>query len=359
MTQYVRDSIEMKDVRPSSMSVCIWNFTDVCNLHCKHCYASAGYGSGNRQDLEEIKTILPQLRAAGFKIVILSGGEPLTRPDIFEVASAIKAAGMSTSLSTNGILINEGNIERIRDNFNYVGISIDGSPEIHDSFRGMEGASKMSLKALRLCMENGIEAGLRFTLSALTHQSLPYIFSLVKSEGIPKLYISHLVSSGRAGDITPLDLKTYRKSVDFIIGQVFEFYEKGIPVKVVSGNNDSEAVILLSSFKDKYRKSYDNLYERLRTWGGNQAGVRLVNINNSADVKPDPFFLYSMGNLRSSSFTKLWNSEGLLSELRRKPRKLKGRCGNCTYLDLCNGNSRARAFAVTGDYFAEDPACII
>ncbi len=358
LTEYIRNSVEDKPIVKTSAVICIWNLTDICNLSCRHCYASASSVATYETRLSDVQSVLPDMRAAGVRVIILSGGEPLMRPDIFDIASDIRAAGISTALSTNGLLIDRGNIAAIRQCFDYVGISIDGSPGIHDSFRGMPGAYEKSLGAIRTCMEHGVEVGLRFTLSALTHESLPFIFDLIRTEGIPKLYISHLVTSGRAGTVPYLSTDTYLRDERFIIEKAFEFYENNVPVNIVTGNNDSEAVMLLSLFKERYPLRYDNLYERLRAWGGNQAGVKLVNITSAGDVKPDPFFQCSMGNIgQGGSFSQIWNSNGLLSALRQRPRTLEGRCKACHYLDICNGNSRARAYSVTGDYFSEDPLC--
>ncbi|MBF0319204.1 MAG: radical SAM protein [Nitrospirae bacterium] len=358
LTEYIRDSVQDRAIVQTSAVICIWNLTSVCNLSCRHCYASAGSVATHETRLSDVESALPEMRAAGVRVAILSGGEPLLRPDILDIARAVRAAGISTALSTNGLLIDRANIGTIQQCFDYIGISIDGSPDIHDSFRGMAGAYEKSLGAIRTCMEHGVEVGLRFTLSALTHESLPFIFDLVRAEGIPKLYISHLVTSGRAETVPSLDAATYARAERFIIEKAFEFYENNVPVKIVTGNNDSEAVMLLSLFKERYPLRYDNLYERLRAWGGNQAGVKLVNITSAGEVKPDPFFQYSMGNIgQGESFSRIWSSNGLLSALRERPRALKGRCKACHYLDICNGNSRARAYAATGDYFSEDPLC--
>ncbi len=358
ITEYIRETLEGKAYRPFEGVILIWNLTNECNLYCKHCYSSANQERDQGLTFEEIKRIAEDLPSVKVKFVILSGGEPLLREDLFSIAKLLKEKGMKTYLSTNGLLVEE-HIESIKENFDYVGISIDGPPPIHDAFRGKRGAFEKSMRALRLCLERGIKVGLRFTLTPFTSKSLPFIFQLVEEERIPKLYISHLVYSGRAKRLTDLEKRDYRKWVDFIVEKSFEYVEKGKGIDVVTGNNEADAVVLYAEFKRRHPDLAEEFYERLRVWGGNQAGVRLANIDFRGNLKPDPFFFHPLGNLRERSFVQIWNGNGLLDFLRERPRRLKGKCAQCPYTEICNGNSRARAYAVFGDYREEDPACYL
>ncbi|MBM4064508.1 MAG: radical SAM protein [Planctomycetes bacterium] len=359
ITEYIRDALSRKGYRPFSGTIVIWNITNNCNLSCKHCYANANQAKGKDLDSEEAISLIHQLKQSDVKFAILSGGEPLLRDDIFDIASELKNAGIKTYLSTNGILVSEDNINRIKEHIDYIGISIDGETEIHDSFRGRKGAFEDSMRAIRLCLKNGLKVGVRFTLTENTQKSLPFIFGLARKEGIPKIYISHLVYSGMAGNLRDVERDDYWRAVEFILKKSFEFVEKNVPTDVVTGNNDADAVMLLDAFKKRYPDAYDRLYERLKMWGGNQAGKRLVNIDSEGNVKPDPFFHDAVGNVRTRSFCEIWNSNGILSRLRENPRRLRGRCGKCAYIEICNGNSRARAYARYGNYYEEDPACYI
>lgn len=359
ITEYIKDALYKNCCRPFSGTIVIWNITNNCNLSCKHCYANANQIRGKGLDSEKTISLIHQLKQSDVKFAILSGGEPLMREDIFDIACELKNVGIKTYLSTNGILVGEDNIDKIKEHLDYIGISIDGEAEIHDSFRGRKGAFEDSLRAIRLCLKNGLKVGVRFTLTENTRMSLPFIFELARKEGIPKIYISHLVHSGRVGDLHDVDRDNYRRTVEFILKKSFEFVEKNISIDVVTGNNDADAVMLLNAFKKRYPDAYDRLYERLKTWGGNQAGKRLANIDSEGNVKPDPFFPDAVGNVKTMSFCEIWNSNGILSKLRENPRRLKGRCGECDYIEICNGNSRARAYTRYGDYFDEDPACYI
>lgn len=358
ITEYIKDTLEGKKPRRLEGLILIWNLTNTCNLYCKHCYSSANQEREGELTHEEVVSLVYRLPSVGVRFAILSGGEPLLREDIFTLAKLLKERGISTYLSTNGLLVKEC-IEKIKKHFDYVGISIDGEPEVHDAFRGKRGAFEESLKAIRECIREGIRVGLRFTLTPVTSKSLLFVFDLVEREGIPKIYISHLVYSGRGEKLSDLEKEEYRSWVRFVINKSFEYVERGLPIDVVTGNNEADAVLLYREFVKRYPRLAESFYERLLLWGGNQAGVRLMNIDFRGNVKPDPFFFHSVGNVRKEDIVKIWQGNGLLGFLREKPRRLKGKCEKCSFIGICNGNSRARAYAVFGDYREEDPACYL
>ncbi|NPA12499.1 MAG: radical SAM protein [Aquificae bacterium] len=359
ITQYIKKSLKGEKVRPFPGVILIWNLTNVCNLFCQHCYSAANTVRTGELSIEEIKAQIPYLKKANVKYLILSGGEPLLREDLFDIAKLFNENGFITTLSTNGLLITEDNIDQIKENFSYVGISIDGDEETHDRFRGMKGAFRRSMEAIRLVRDAGIKVGMRFTITSETYKSIPFIFKLAEEENIPKLYFSHLVYSGRGRNLTQAEKEEYRKIVEDIIDKGFEYVEKGIDIDIVTGNNEADAVILYHKFKERYPEKADILYQNLKTWGGNQAGVRIADIDYRGNVKPDTYFPLKLGNIKEKDFYQIWNSNGILSKLRQHPRPVKGKCENCQFLDICNGNSRSRAYAVYGDYFAEDPECYI
>lgn len=358
ISEYIRDTLAGKPVRKmGGKSILIWNLTNLCNLSCDHCYASATQSRAGEFSTGEALALIPELEKAGVGFVILSGGEPLTWPGLFEISTALQEAGIITYLSTNGLLVGEGNVEAIRDHFDYVGISIDGRPEIHDEFRGKKGAHRQSLDAIRLCLQQDIKVGVRFTMTPQTIESLPYIFGLAEAEGIPKIYLSHLVYSGRANALSPLETEQERRATELILDKAFQYCETDTPINIVTGNNEADAALLLQRFRQLYPDLAGPLLERLRAWGGNQAGARMLNINYKGELRPDPFFQTSLGNVREVPFSEIWRSHPILTELRATPRQLQGTCKTCEYLDICNGNSRARSYAIYGDYYHEDPGC--
>ncbi|WP_456400037.1 radical SAM protein [Persephonella sp.] len=359
ITEYIRKSLNGEVIRPFKGIILIWNLTNACNLFCKHCYSAANLKRSDEPSIDEIKKQIPYLKKAGVKVLILSGGEPLLRDDLFEIAALFKENGFSVTLSTNGILINKSNIEEIKKYFSYVGISIDGDEKTHDAFRGMTGSFSKALNSLRLLIDAGIKTGLRFTISSFTYKSIPFIFDLAEKEKIPKIYFSHLVYSGRGRNLTQAEKDDYRKIVEYIIDRSFFYVEENININVVTGNNEADGVILLQEFSKRFPEKKDLLYKNLKIWGGNQAGVRIFDIDHRGNVKPDTYFPLKLGNIKEKNFYEIWNSNGILSKLREHPRKIEGRCKQCEYIEICNGNSRSRAYAVYGDYFKEDPECYI
>jgi MoaA/NifB/PqqE/SkfB family radical SAM enzyme len=219
LSNLLKSTIENKKQRSLNGSILIWNFTNRCNLSCLHCYSKASLDEKDTLTTKKILKTIKELKRAGIKFVIFSGGEPLTRKDIFEIAASFKDEKIMTYLSTNGLYINPGNVKKIIDTFGYIGISIDGDERIHDRFRGLTGAYKKSLKAIDLIHQEGGKVGIRFTITKETKKSLKHIFELAESKNIDKIYISHLVYSGRGLENLKMDLTKEERieAVNFII----------------------------------------------------------------------------------------------------------------------------------------------
>lgn len=361
ISNLIRASIEGRAQRSLDGSIAIWNLTNRCNLSCLHCYSKATLESEDALSTEEIFATLSHMVQSGIKFIIFSGGEPLTRHDIFEIAARARELGIITYLSTNGLYVHKSNVEKIVAAFDYIGVSIDGREETHDHFRGLKGSFKLSVEAIKLLLKYSDRIGIRFTLTETTKHDLSFIFELAETLQIPKVYISHLVYSGRGlenlkMDITPAE--RYR-AVNFILDKAFEYYEKNLDIEVVTGNMEPDALLLLERFKASYPASAEAMRERLVAWGGNSAGRKLVNIDSLGNVKPDPFFPVILGNIKERPFDAIWHDgkNPLLSFLRTHPRSLGGKCFECEDAAICNGGSRARAFAVYGNLEAEDPSC--
>jgi radical SAM protein with 4Fe4S-binding SPASM domain len=356
--------VEGKKARVLDGSIAIWNFTNRCNLSCMHCYSKADLTAVDTLTTKNIMDTLPKLKENGVKFIIFSGGEPLTRKDLFDIASKCKELGIITYLSTNGLYIGKNNAKKIIDTFNYIGISIDGSEETHDHFRGLKGSFKESMKAVTLLNSfNDTKVGIRFTITKETYNDLKFIFELAESENIPKIYISHLVYSGRGLDNLEMDLtkEQRRDAVEYILDKAFEYYENGTDIEIVTGNMEQDAILFLEKFAKKYPHLKDEMHSRLISWGGNSAGRKLLNIDSEGNVKPDPFFPSIIGNILNEDFSDIWTNKPieLLEKLRVHPRDINGKCKECNYLDVCNGGSRSRAYAIYGDMWAEDPSCYL
>ena len=363
LSNLIKSVVEGKKERTLDGSIAIWNFTNRCNLQCHHCYS---YASADSKDFLSTKFILSsidELKKANIKFVIFSGGEPLLREDIFDIADKMRKEGIITYLSTNGLFINEKNVDKIIQKFNYIGISIDGMEEVHDYFRGKKGSYKKSIEAIKLIQSYGGNAGIRFTITNETKDSFYDIFKLSEDIGVNKIYISHLVYSGRGFDNLKIDIskEQRREFVDFIINKAFEYYEQKRDIDIVTGNMEMDAILFLDRFSKKYPNLKEEMVKRLKNWGGNSAGRRLLNINWLGEVKPDPFFPFTIGNMTQTPLSQIWldRENQLLQRLREYPRKLDGRCQKCEVIDICNGGSRSRAYAISGNLWDEDPSCYL
>jgi radical SAM protein with 4Fe4S-binding SPASM domain len=362
LSNLLESVVNNKPTRELNGAIAIWNFTNRCNLSCLHCYSKADLDSVDTLSATDITTNMDKLKSCGVKFIIFSGGEPLTRKDIFEIAEYAKSIGIMTYLSTNGLYVKKSNAKKILDTFNYVGISIDGNEAAHDSFRGLKGSFKESLEAVRLLNSYDLsKVGIRFTITKDTIGDLGFIFELAERENIPKVYISHLVYSGRGLDNLKMDIskKQRLEAVDFIIDKAFEYFENGKDIDIVTGNMEMDALRFLERFAQKYPDLKDEMRKRLVKWGGNSAGRKLLNINSEGDIRPDPFFPFNIGNILKDDFVEVWQDKPneMLQKLRVHPREIGGICKECEDIDICNGGSRSRAYAIYGDLWAEDPSC--
>lgn len=364
LSNLLKSVVEGKPSRVLDGSIAIWNFTNRCNLSCLHCYSKADLDAVDTLSTADIMDTLPKLKANGIKFLIFSGGEPLTRKDLFEIAGRCKELGIVTYLSTNGLYVKQSNAEKILDAFNYIGISIDGSPEVHDKFRGLKGSFAQSMKAVDLLNSFGkTKVGIRFTITKDTYDDLAFIFDLAEQHAIPKVYISHLVYSGRGLENLEMDLSKEQRiaAVNYILDKAFEYHETNRDIEIVTGNMEMDAILFYDRFAEKYPQHADEMKRRLIQWGGNSAGRKLLNIDSEGFVKPDPFFPVKIGNILHQDFSDIWTNHPvpLLQKLRAHPRELLGKCKSCRYLDICNGGSRSRAYAIYGDMWAEDPSCYL
>ncbi|MFP5505786.1 MAG: heme d1 biosynthesis radical SAM protein NirJ [Gammaproteobacteria bacterium] len=346
--------------------VVIWNLIRRCNLTCKHCYSiSADHDFPGELNTDEVYAVMDDLKAYGVPVLILSGGEPLLRPDIYDISKRAKAMGFYVGLSTNGTLIDEGNIDKIAAvGYDYVGISIDGLRDTHDKFRRLDGAFDASMHGIRLCQQHGIKVGLRFTLTQDNAAELPAILDLMDAMDIDKFYLSHLNYAGRGNRNRKDDVvhQLTRKTMDLLFDRCWAGIQAGRPREFVTGNNDADGVYLLFWVREKFPGKEGLMRQRLAQWGGNASGLWIANIDNLGNVHPDTFWWdYHLGNVRERPFSQIWpdTSDPLMAGFKQQPRPVKGRCGECDYLDICGGNTRVRAWSLTGDPWQEDPACYL
>ncbi len=369
ITQYMKElrtPTPIQPPRPATGPVVIWNLIRRCNLTCKHCYSiSADTNFKGELSTEEVYSVLDDLRQYGVKVLILSGGEPLMRPDIFDISHRAREMGFYVGLSTNGTLIDYDNINQIAAvGYDYVGISIDGMRETHDRFRRKEGAFDEAMRGIRLCMQHQIKVGLRFTLTQDNEHELPQLLKMLDEKNIEKFYLSHLNYAGRGNKNREDDAyhQSTRRAMDLLFDAAMRAVQHGIKREFVTGNNDADGVYLLQWVKRNHPEHAEHIREKLIQWGGNQSGLNISNIDNLGNVHPDTMWWhYDLGNVRERPFSEIWEdtSDPLMAGLKQQPRPVKGRCGRCSYLQICGGNTRVRAQQLTGDLWAEDPGCYL
>ncbi len=347
--------------------VVIWNLIRRCNLACMHCYSiSADVDFPGELSTAEVFRVMADLRTFGVPALILSGGEPLLRRDLFAIAERSRAMGFYTALSTNGTLIDLPLAMRIRDaGFDYVGISLDGLDATHDRFRKKAGSFAASLNALRLLRDMGVKVGVRFTMTADNARDFEPLLDLAEAECIHKFYFSHLNYAGRGNVNRKRDaaLLTSRAAMDILFARCRARAQRGLEHEYVTGNNDADGVYFLQwARREIPHLDEANLRAKLAAWGGNSSGVNVANIDNLGNVHPDTMWWdCTLGNVRSRPFSAIWRDtrHPVMAGLKARPRTVKGRCGTSAYFDICGGNTRVRAMKVSGDPWAEDPACYL
>jgi len=311
------------------------------------------------------KAFIRDLADFGVPVLLFSGGEPLLREDLFELASLAKEQGIRVALSTNGTLISDEVAKEISNvGFAEVGISLDGIGASNDYFRGKEGAYQGALNGIRTCVELGLRVSLRLTITRFNYQEIPDIFRLVEGEGIDRVCFYHLAYSGRGGSLRGEDIShsQTRSVVDMICEHTLDLHRRGLRKEVLTVGNHADGVYLYLKLRERDPQRASKVLDLLRMNGGNNSGIRIGAVDDLGNVHPDQFWWhYSLGNVCQRKFGDIWmdTSEPLMRGLKNRKGLLKGRCARCRYLDLCNGNLRVRAEAVYGDVWAEDPACYL
>ncbi len=346
--------------------IVVWNSTRQCNLRCIHCYIEATPGKEtNELTTAEARKLIDDLAEFGAPVLLFSGGEPLIRGDLFELGAYAVSRGLRTVISTNGVLINQETAQKIKEaGFSYVGVSLDGMEETNDRFRGKKGAFRDALKGIRNCREAGVKVGLRFTINRHNYHDLEGIFDLLKDEEIPRCCFYHLVYAGRGTSMVEEDisLEESRTAAELIYNKTREFCRDGVSCEILTVDNHTDGVFLYLKMKQEDEERAGEIMKLLKWNGGNNTGIAIACVGPTGEVHPDQFWRhYSFGNVRKRPFGDIWTDVGdpLMAGLKNRKPLLKGRCGACKFLDICNGNFRVRAEAVHGDIWAPDPACYL
>jgi radical SAM protein with 4Fe4S-binding SPASM domain len=341
-----------------------WNLTQRCNLECAHCYMSAFAGADTRAELTtaECRRVIDEIAQVNPNVfLILTGGEPLLRKDLWEIAAWAAERRFTTVLGTNGVLLREREAALMRQH-GVLGasISLDSTDAArHDAFRHLPGAWQGAVRATRILREAGLDFSLHMSVTDWNVSEVPAMIDLARELGARVLNFFFLVRTGRGQSLNDIDAGEYERILAYLArvqdagpGEGFED-----PWSTPVGRADG--LLIRAKCAPHFRRI---LWERnpqspfLKNYahGSCPAGKYYCRITPEGDVTPCPYMPVAVGNLRRTSFAELWRSAPVFADL-REPR-LGGRCGACEFTKLCGG-CRCRAYATYGDYLAEDPAC--
>ncbi len=348
--------------------IVVMNLTRRCNLRCIHCYSDSNTQLGpNELTTAEVIAVLKDMAEYGVKFVLFSGGEPLTRPDIFELAATAVRLGLRVTLSTNGTLITANVAKKIADaGFSYVGVSFDGLGAVNDFFRGAPGAFEMAKRGVRHLAEMNVRVGLRLTLTKHTVADLDNVLHFVGEEPIGRACFYHLAYAGRGSHIRPddLPLQQRRSAIDKLCHAAWFFADNHLEKELLTVDNHSDGPYIYLKLLGANHGRSEKIHEMLERHGGarTSSGVGIGEIDWSGNVHPDQFSMHrTFGNVRNKPFSEIWAhpTDAYHIELRDRLLHLTGRCSACRFKTMCGGGLRSRAEAATGDPWGSDPACIL
>jgi radical SAM protein with 4Fe4S-binding SPASM domain len=359
-----------------------WNLTQRCNLECAHCYLSAFAGADTRGELTtaECHRVIDEIAAVNPNVfLILTGGEPFLRRDLFEIAAYAAERQFTTVLGTNGLLLREREAALMRQH-GVLGasISLDSTDRArHDAFRHLPGAWDGAVRATRVLTEAGLDFSLHMSVTDWNVGEVPAMIDLARKLGAKVLNFFFLVRTGRGRDLTDIDAQAYERILTYLARA--QGVGGGPPSFVQRLLGRSPGLTSEAAFEDPWSTPVgqtDGLLIRAKCaphfrrilWelnpsspllknyahGSCPAGKYYCRITPTGDVTPCPYMPVSAGNLRAASFAELWRGAPVLRDLRDPA--LGGRCGACEFSKICGG-CRCRAYATHGDYLAEDPAC--
>ncbi|WP_425060683.1 Putative mycofactocin radical SAM maturase MftC [Sporomusa carbonis] len=319
-----------------------WNTTQQCNINCIHCYRDAGAKQTDELTTAEGKKLLGEMAKAGFKIVILSGGEPLLRPDIYELIAYAASMGLRPVIGTNGIMLTGDVPAKLKAaGLMCAGISIDSrDKERHDKFRGCSGAWQQTMNGITCCKEAGLPFQIHTTVTSWNETEITDITDLAVEVGAVAHHIFFLVPAGRGKDIEETTLKTAQ--YEALLTRILD-------------KQATTSIELKPTCAPQFMRIAKERGVPMRYSRGCLAGTSYCVILPNGDVQPCPYLPLKVGNVRETAFDTIWHNSRVFQELRHEP--LKGGCGSCGFDTVCGG-CRARAYYYSGgDYLAEEPWC--
>ncbi len=337
-----------------------WNVTRECNMKCSHCYINATDKKLiNELTTQEAKNLMDQIYQVSAPLLILSGGEPLLRPDIFELISYGSKKGLKMGLGSNGSLIDEDVARKLKEaGIATVSISLDSNIAAqHDEFRGVAGAWEKAVAACKALRKNNVLVQVNATLTQQNYNQIDDIMSLAENIGVENFHLFFLVPTGRGTKLTDISPEKYEE----MITKTF-------------AKTANHTLNVRPSCAPQFMRIAKGMGLDMRQWiRGCIAGLYYCRIYPNGDVTPCPYLPIKLGNIREKSFKDIWFNSKVFKDL-REPNSLKGKCGVCEYRSLCGG-CRARAYGLSNDfidycgdlheptelkndYLTEDPWCV-
>ncbi|MBI4056565.1 MAG: radical SAM protein [Elusimicrobia bacterium] len=351
---------------PANLKRVYWETTAGCNLRCIHCRRTDVLAKGSPDELttQQARNLIDELALMGKPVLILSGGEPLFRSDIFEVASYAWKTGLPVALSTNGTLVNWSIAQHLKESgIYYASVSFDGAlPVTHDIFRG-KGNFERSLRGFLNMKEAGIKVQINFTVTKKNVQELPEMLRLAKDFGAAALYLFLLVPVGCGIQIADSQMLS-SSEVEKWLKWVYEMDKQGpIPLKAICAPHyfriaDCESRIANLQNKESYfglQSEIRNPKSEISERRGCLAGIHMCFISHKGDVFPCGYLPISAGNILRTKLQDIWSNSPVFQNL-RDSELLEGRCGICSFKRVCGG-CRARAYYAYQNILAEEPFC--
>jgi len=341
--------------KEASPRLVAWELTRKCNLNCVHCRAGSERGPYSGElETDKCIEILEQIQKVGEPIVILTGGEPLLREDIFDLAEAGTRMGLRMVMATNGTLLTPDIIARMKGSgIKRLSISIDGATaDQHDAFRKVPGAFDRAMEGIELLNQNGLEFQINTTVSRHNVTELQKILNMAVKLGAVAHHIFLLVPTGRAKDMVnqEIDAEEYENLLHW-----FYRMRDQVPLHLKATCAPHYYRILRQEARKQGEKVSFETHGLDAVTRGCLGGTSFCFISNTGIVQPCGYLELSCGDLKTSSFESVWKDSQIFNEFRDFS-GYKGKCGRCGYIRFCGG-CRARAYESTGDYLAEEPLC--
>ena len=347
---------EHKSGSEANLRLVAWEVTRTCNLACIHCRAAAqDHPYENELTTAESFRLLDEIQAFASPIIILTGGEPLLRPDIFEIAAYGTQKGFRMTMAVNGTLLSADNTRRMQEaGIQRISISLDGATAAsHDAFRQVAGAYEGALRGVRYAREAGLDFQINTTITQQNLHELSAIQELTISLGAVAHHIFLLVPMGRGKDLTEqgINAEQYEKTLHW-------FYEQRdrTPLQLKATCAPHYYRILRQRARSEGREVSFNTFGLDAMTRGCLGGVGFAFVSHVGQVQPCGYLELNCGNIREQSFREIWESSTIFRDLRDHG-KYRGKCRGCEYIKVCGG-CRARAYESTGDYLAEEPLCL-